>query len=103
MSNDELVKWEVSVYGKRIKRRVAIRETAHFLVFQNTDLDGKPRFGETKEAKESSYSRFFDSFGEARDYLIAEARKSIKAYELRLDRAKSDLLTFEAMCEGSLK
>ena len=68
-------------HGFEIEKVEVIRETAKSVYTVNSS-GGKQR--ERREAKTSRYSTYFDTWGEARDYLLKAAKQNINHHHTKL-------------------
>jgi hypothetical protein len=71
-----IVKYEISSYGYSIKRVEADRESQHCIWL-----------GKNRRAKADT---FFDTFDEAKAYLVDRAQKRLEAARLQLQRAQGE-------------
>lgn len=79
-------------FGIEIKEVEIVRETAKQVVVL---LDGFRRQGERREAKRSSYNNYFDTWKEAKEYLLNKVRRRIEGTEAKLKREKKRLAEIE--------
>lgn len=83
------------VTGTEIKPVVAIKETDKFVVVHN-DFWGK----DVRSAKRSSYENYFDTWQEAKDFLLADAEAKVHSSARRLDLAKEYLKKVKSIEEA---
>lgn len=56
-------------------------------------------FGKRNERKESQYHKYFDSFKEAQDFLIARLHRHIYFAKNKIENLEKDLAEIEALTE----
>jgi len=82
--------YSVSRWSDDIKTSVMVKETAHFVTIQFKSFDGKTH--ERREKKDTSYVKFFDTWEEARAYVVDRAEKRFKSCALALEDARHSLM-----------
>jgi len=87
-----------------IKYRTRWDEIEAVEVLRETDkmvfLPGRGRSKEEREAKRSDYQNWFDSWDEAKAFLVADAEKAVEAARMNLERAKGKLVRLRGMREA---
>ncbi len=69
--------YQVGGYGENVIEKIKIlKETDKFVTTERDGYGGKKR--EQREAKSSSWHKFFITFNDAKNYLILESENSIK-------------------------
>lgn len=76
-----MIKYKASVISKKITAVEVVRETEKFVVFSHSK-------GEFKEAKASEYTAYFDSFEDAKSWIVEQ-------YELQVGRFESMLKSYK--------
>lgn len=79
-----ITKYKVCCFGDKVEKVEVIRETKHSVFLKNRWRQN----GEVREAKNSSFARYFDSWKEAHTHLLARA-------ESRVGYLQRDLLVAE--------
>jgi hypothetical protein len=85
---NEMIKYKVD-YGMQIKKIEIERETAHFVFYKGWH---------GREVKESS-ERFFNSYAEAKEYIVNNAARDVETAQIRLKAAQETLAKAEALTE----
>lgn len=81
--------FKYKTWCSEIKKVEYIKETQHFVTLQNG----------VREAKCSDMLCYFDTYKEAKDYLIKEALANVDYSKMRLDQTREDLKEVEALKE----
>jgi hypothetical protein len=84
-----MIKYKVAA-GNHIEKAEIERETAHF-VFYTCPFWGSGR----KESKD----RFFNSYAEAKQYIVNNAARDVETAQIRLEYAQKALAKAEALTE----
>jgi hypothetical protein len=75
-------------YPDVIKRLEVVKETEKQVVVLVPDLwSGKPRT--SRNAKRSDYHNFFDTFEQAKAFLMAQCDSQIRVYQSNIDSVKA--------------
>ena len=87
------IKYRTSLYGTPIEKVEIARETAKFVVRL-----GK-RGEEYRDAKETQYQAYFDTFAEAKAHLVQHNQDLVKSAQSTLDAALAGLQQAENLKE----
>jgi len=87
------IKYRTSLYGTPIEKVEIARETAKFIVRL-----GK-RGEEYRDAKESQYTCYFDTYAEAKSYLVQHNQDLVKSAQSVLNAALAGLQQAENLQE----
>jgi hypothetical protein len=87
-----ITKYEAGGYPL-IKRKEFVRETDKFLVRSNGFRD----------AKETSYSAYFDTLEQAKAFLVSRCKSKIQQYEQSIQTLKADISACETIKEEDVK
>ncbi len=87
-----------TTYGDTITKHEVVKETEKQIVFIHKwlDFNNVQRSKEIRESKETSYTKWHDTFEDAKNYLIEKAEKNIKNLEFQLSKAKEMLLRIKS-------
>lgn len=91
-----MIKYKTSNYGERITKVEVERETENFVWEKINDTRSDRR------AKIATWASYFDSFEEAKQYLLNAAKEKVEFYKDQLQRAKSELGQLESLKEKQL-
>jgi hypothetical protein len=80
-------KFKAEILGRTIKLIEIVSETDKFYLLKQNNMLGKTM----KEAKESQYHKYYDTYEEAKLYLIAHRENLIKQYQAYVDYEKNKL------------
>lgn len=83
-----MTKYRTQKYGSRIEEFEVNRET-NVTIWFNTEWQGK--VSEERQAKKSTYHNWFDTFEEAKDFLIDSEKRKILGFESQLETSKERL------------
>ena len=89
-----MIKYRTGGSGKEIEALEVVRETDHYITFV---AEWWHRKSEQREKKETSHSKWFDTWEEAHAFLLERARKRVFDCEGSLHRAHERLRSVEAM------
>lgn len=81
-----MIKYRASVIAKKIDIFEAVRETEKFVVFNSSWRDC-----EYKEAKIGEFVAYFDSFGQAKEWLVKHYEQQTQSAEFMLKSYKDGL------------
>ena len=87
-----MIKYRTS-WRTEIEKIEVVRETAKFYVL----MASNPRHPERREAKSSDWQNYFDTFKEAKQFLIDRLKTKIKKYELNIEYVEEELKEAEAL------
>ncbi len=76
-----MIKFKASTIGNRIEKVEVVGETECFVKLPN----GR------KDAKRSEWQNYFDSFDDAKNYLIDKAQKRVDSLRTQLESANGEL------------
>jgi hypothetical protein len=78
-------------YLDRIEAKEVIKETDHFVTYEYQSSSGKKT---RREARTSNWSRYFDTFEEAKLYLVTKQTSHIESLKVQIESAKLQLKKF---------
>ena len=81
--------YQVGNYNCEIEKVKVTKETDKFVTVER--IYNKEKY-ERREAKNSSWHNFFNTFQEAKNYLIEQSENKIKSYEENAEREKQNLV-----------
>ena len=84
-------------HGQPIEKFEVVQETKAFITYWCPFFGGTPIV--ERSAKRSSYYNFFDTFAEARQFLLARKDTEIANYKLRIENLISDRARIEKLQE----
>ncbi len=76
-----MIKYRCFTRGNNVEKVEIVSQTEHFVKLSN----GR------KDAKRSSGYNYFDSFNEAKEFLIESAENKVRSLRLQLERANGEL------------
>lgn len=90
-------KYRVTKYGIEIEKREITKETKNFVTILE-DI-GNSRKRERKVAKESEYDRYFDSFYEAKQYLLERESKRMEYAQRDVENYMKNIVEIKSLSD----
>ena len=94
-----MIKYKASTWKSTIEAVDVVNETSKFVTIECNTVFGKST---RREAKESAYYRYFDSWDEAHQYHVDRLTSSIAATEAKLKQLKDELSSIAEMVPPSV-
>lgn len=85
------IKYKVSIWDTDIKKIEVIKETDHTIWYNKRNLLHLDCFIEVSERKNTNENKHFDTFEEAKEYLIKKYSERIEQYKYQLELAEKKL------------
>ncbi len=92
-----MIKYEVSKYSDEIKSVEVVKETDK-TVWVKTDWFGKESIRQNR--KDSYYTKLFDSWDEAKNYMIISSERVIESYKRNMDDEIKRLNKIKSMVQS---
>jgi len=89
-----MIKYRVNKYGYSIDRISVIRETEKMVFVQ-----GWRGQGERRESKDTAFDKWFDSFDEAKDFILSRIKIDLSAAGNSIKRLSAKMAEVESMTE----
>ena len=88
-----------------IQRLEVVKETEKQIVVLEhwTSYDGKTNVNESRNAKRSDYHNFFDTFEQAKAFLMAQCDAQMRSYQSSLDSVKARKAKYNELKEEAGK
>ncbi len=98
MSNEKKYTYRTGGYPDVIQRLEVVKETEKQIVVLDVDLwGGKPK--ERRHTKQSGYHNFFDTFEQAKAFLMERCDSKIRSYQSSLDSIKAQKAKYNELHE----
>ena len=88
-------KYKTESYSSKITEVEFVRETGSFITVREIDWDKKTR--ERREKKISSYSKYHDTWLDAKQFLLERHRNEIQRLGARIQAERSELEKIDSM------
>ncbi len=93
-----MIKYKTGRWKNEIEEVKIIKETAKQVTYAYNDWNGSPC--ERREAKESNYHQYHDSWEDAHEHLLNKAHSRIESLRSQLQRAQGEYGNLKGMKKG---